>query len=64
MITKNRGATSNPEEQFEKEKYEKFDNGWDSNAEDESLSPLETTLFKDNAKTVITRNDSPDIGFE
>lgn len=62
MVIKNRGAISNPEGRFEKEKSEAFDDGWD--LEEEELPPLETTLFEDQAKTVITRNDSPDICFE
>ncbi|AIT63450.1 PA0069 family radical SAM protein [Coxiella burnetii] len=64
MIVKNRGAISNPEGRFEKEKYERFDDGWETHAEEELLPPLETVLFKDQAKTVITRNDSPNVGFE
>lgn len=64
MRIKNRGAVSNPEGRFEKEKREVFDDGWNVLDEEESLPTLETTLLQDNAKTVITRNDSPDIGFE
>lgn len=64
MITKNRGAISNPEGRFEKERHEAWDDGWDTNHEEETLPPLETMLLPERAKTVITRNDSPDIGFE
>lgn len=63
MIVKNRGAASNPEGRFEKETREKIDDGW-YGEEDEILPALETTILLDNAKTVISRNDSPDIGFE
>lgn len=63
MRIKNRGAISNPEGRFEIRTRETFYDGWD--LEDESELPyLETILFQDKAKTVITRNDSPDIGFE
>lgn len=62
MVIKNRGATINPEGRFEKEKREVFDDGWD--LEEEILPPLETTLLKDMAKTLINYNDSPDIGFD
>lgn len=63
MRVKNRGAISNPEGRFEIQTRETFYDGWD--LEDESELPyLETILFQDKAKTVITRNDSPDIGFE
>lgn len=61
---KNRGAVSNPEGRFEKEKREIIDDGWYSNDEEEQLPPLETTLIPEFAKSIISRNDSPDIGFE
>lgn len=74
MKIKNRGASSNPPGRFEKELRETFDDGWnlntensengESDEEDFQSSTLETTLLLDKAKTVITRNDSPDIGFE
>lgn len=63
MNTKNRGAISNPEGRFETEKYETFNDEWYSD-EEETLPPLETTLIVDNAKSIISRNDSPDIGFD
>lgn len=59
---KNRGAISNPEGRFESITTEQFDDGWD--AEGELLAPLETFLLPEQAKTVISRNDSPDLGFE
>lgn len=62
---KNRGAGINPEGRFEKTKHEIFFDGWESTfEEDESLPHLETILYPDNAKSIITRNDSPDISFE
>ena len=64
MIIKNRGAVSNPEGRFEKLTTELFDDGWRFDDEEEILPTLETTLLQDNAKSIITRNDSPDIGFE
>lgn len=63
MIIKNRGAISNPEGRFEKQTHETFDDGWNL-AEEENLSPLETMLLPEKAKTIITRNDSSDIGFD
>jgi DNA repair photolyase len=59
---KNRGALSNPEGRFETQTHEEFDDGWD--LQEEPLEPLITTLFPERAKSVITTNDSPDIGFE
>lgn len=63
MSFKNRGAFSNPEGRFETEKREEFIDDWYTEPETE-LPNLETVLLQDKAKTVITRNDSPDIGFE
>jgi DNA repair photolyase len=63
-IIKNRGAISNPEGRFEKIKREIVYDGWDTSDEDETLPPLETFLLEERAKSIITHNDSPDIGFE
>lgn len=60
---KNRGAVSNPEGRFEKETHEWYDDGWQLEIEDE-LPMLETTLIEEKGKTIISTNDSPDIGFE
>lgn len=59
--TKNRGAFSNPDGRFEKENREIFHDGWDM---EEELPLLETTLTLEPAKSIITTNDSPDIGFD
>ena len=64
MLIKNRGAISNPTGRFEKEQRENFDDGWDLNEEEEILSPLETILLRENSQSIITRNDSPDVGFD
>lgn len=63
LQTKNRGAISNPEGRFETIKKTWEDDGWD-HVEEEILSPLETLLFPDKTKSIITKNDSPDIGFD
>ncbi|WED44443.1 PA0069 family radical SAM protein [Legionella cardiaca] len=60
--TKNRGALSNPEGRFETLSYDDFDDGW--GLEEEMLPPLETFLLPEISKSVISRNDSPDLGFE
>ncbi len=60
---KNRGALSNPEGRFENQTKETFDDGWER-FEEELLTALETTLLPEYAKSIISRNDSPDIGFE
>lgn len=61
MAIKNRGSFSNPDGRFNKQHYEDFQDGW--YAEEENLSPLETLLIPEKAKSIITHNDSPDIGF-
>nr|HAT8713117.1 PA0069 family radical SAM protein [Legionella jordanis] len=58
---KNRGAISNPEGRFELNTYEYFYDGWDL---EEDLPPLETKLMPEFSKSIISRNDSPDLGFE
>ncbi|MDA0239053.1 MAG: PA0069 family radical SAM protein, partial [Proteobacteria bacterium] len=40
-----------------------IDDGWGSGVDDD-LPPLRTTVFKDTARTVITRNKSPDVPFD
>ncbi|QDZ09438.1 PA0069 family radical SAM protein [Devosia ginsengisoli] len=56
-----RGAQSNHTGRFERQKREGFDDGWDNV---EPLSIFETVEHVERAKTIITSNDSPDIGFE
>ncbi|CAM2967964.1 Radical SAM superfamily [Legionella steigerwaltii] len=59
---KNRGALSNPDGRFEPQTREYFADGWDM--EEDILPHLETFLFPEHSKSVISRNDSPDLGFE
>jgi DNA repair photolyase len=59
---KGRGAASNESGRFEAEKRVPFNDGW--GAADEEPSPLTTTLTVDTTRTIIARNDSPDIGFD
>lgn len=56
-----RGAQSNASGRFEAEARVCFDDGWESL---EELPPFKTTVTNDAARKVITRNDSPDIGFD
>jgi len=57
-----RGAASNASGRFETERREPFDDGWDG--DDLTPRPLRTTLTAETARTIITRNNSPDIGFD
>src|SRR5476651_1350446 len=56
-----RGAQSNDSGRFEAEARVAFDDGWQSLDE---LPPFKTTVAVDTARKVISRNDSPDIGFD
>lgn len=56
-----RGATSNPEGRFESLTREAFDDGW---ARDPDAPPaLGTVVTEERAKSIIARNESPDIPF-
>jgi DNA repair photolyase len=57
-----RGAVSNPEGRFESTRSEAVDDGWGSL--DEPLPPLETLVRPDPARSIISRNKSPDIAFD
>jgi DNA repair photolyase len=58
---KGRGTAQNPPNRFETAHHEAFDDGWDH--EDDAPPPA-TTLIRDTTKTIIARNDSPDLGFD
>ncbi len=60
--TKGRGARTNASGRYEPVVHEVFDDGW--TAEDETPAPLRTTLTPEHARTIITKNTSPDIGFD
>jgi DNA repair photolyase len=59
---KGRGAGSNESGRFEAEKRVPFDDGW--GASEDEPARLATTLSVDATRTIIARNDSPDIGFD
>jgi len=58
---KGRAATLNPSSRFDKNSYHVFDDGWQTLDE---LPPFKTHVQIEKPKTVITKNDSPDIGFD
>jgi DNA repair photolyase len=60
---KGRGALSNPEGRFESRRVAAVDDGWPIDADD-ALPALVTTVTAEHAKSIISRNDSPDIPFE
>lgn len=59
---KGRGARSNASGRYEPEQRQSFDDGWTQ--DDAEAAPLRTTLTPEHARTIIARNDSPDIGFD
>ncbi|HZT89820.1 MAG TPA: PA0069 family radical SAM protein [Stellaceae bacterium] len=59
---KGRGGASNDSGRFERERRASFDDGWGS--ADAEPAPLRTVLTVDATRTIIARNDSPDIGFD
>jgi DNA repair photolyase len=58
---KGRGAISNPALRYSATHVERFDDGWET--EPEELPPLETIIRPDPARTIIARNNSPDLHF-
>ncbi|MEX2454174.1 MAG: PA0069 family radical SAM protein [Rhodospirillaceae bacterium] len=60
---KGRGAASNRSGRFETFHSQAVDDGWDPRPDDD-LPPLRTTLTADATRTVITRNQSPDVPFD
>lgn len=60
QVRKGRGAASNPGGRFEPYRREAIDDGWGG----DGAPRLKTIVHIDTARTVIARNDSPDIPFE
>ena len=56
-----RGAQTNRSGRFESQVREAFEDGWD--VDEAPPAQLKTTLSVERARKIITRNDSPDIGF-
>ncbi len=56
-----RGARSNASGRYEREARVLVDDGWESIAD---LPPLKTQITHERPRTIITRNDSPDLSFD
>lgn len=56
-----RGSLSNEPGRFEQERRSAADDGWESLA---SLDVFETVVTPERARTIISKNDSPDISFD
>ncbi|MES1156826.1 MAG: PA0069 family radical SAM protein [Alphaproteobacteria bacterium] len=55
-----RGARTNSSGRYERYAREAFDDGWSA----EEITPLETIVTPEAAKTIISRNTSPDVSFD
>src|SRR5271155_402309 len=60
-VRRGRGAVSNATGRFEIVKREDFNDGWER---DETISPLKTEVTLERPRTIITKNESPDISFD
>src|SRR5262245_53403437 len=56
-----RGSSANPSGRYENVQREGFDDGWEIEEERENLA---TEVIVEKPRTIITRNDSPDISFD
>ena len=59
---KGRGALSNPAGRYQSQTVGAFDDGWER--EEDPLPRLETEVRPDPARSIIARNQSPDINFD
>jgi DNA repair photolyase len=65
LARKGRGAVSNPPVRFEAARREAFDDGWATLEQSfAALPPLPTSLTEDRAKSALSYNESPDLGFD
>lgn len=65
LARKGRGAVSNPPVRFEPARREAFDDGWATLEQSfAELPPLPTSLTEDRAKSALSYNESPDLGFD
>jgi DNA repair photolyase len=60
---KGRGAVTNLQGRYEVDQREAVDDGWLAADEDGQPKVLRTQVFEERAKTILTRNASPDIPF-
>src|SRR4051812_37325400 len=64
--TKGRGTIWAIEHRYSRESAESYDDGWgtlDQQAAEERLAP-ETTIIEEHVKSILSKNDSPDLSFE
>ncbi len=65
LLARGRSSRSNRTGRYERLQGEAFDDGWPkSQSEDEEPPRVETTVQIDTAKTILSYNKSPDLGFD
>jgi DNA repair photolyase len=60
-LNRGRGAQTNKGSRYDKQSREAIDDGW---GQVDELKPFETIEHIERARSIITRNESPDIGFD
>jgi DNA repair photolyase len=60
-VRKGRGAVSNIQGRYEVDQRERFDDGWD--VDDDAPRTFKTQVTDEFAKSILTRNASPDVPF-
>lgn len=60
-VEKSRGATDARQGRFEKEAREPYDDGW--TPDDEPSPARETIVTEERARSIVSRNESPDVPF-
>ena len=66
LPVKGRGTVWSIEHRYSRQSGESYDDGWgtlDQEASEERLAP-ETTVIEERAKTILSKNDSPDLSFD
>src|ERR1700755_3056563 len=62
-VAKGRGSPNNPEGRFEIPNCEAVDDGWFQEAPEGDEAKPKTVIAIEHAKSVISRHNSPDVGF-
>src|SRR4030095_10725175 len=61
-LQRGRGATFDPANRYRRDAREAYDDGWER--DDDGPLPRETIVTVQQSRTIIARNDSPDISFD
>jgi DNA repair photolyase len=66
MATKGRGTAWALQHRFSADQRESFDDGWGTQDQQasEQLLPPQTQVIEEHVKSILTGNDSPDVGFD